>query len=385
MANVSFPKYYRRLLSWVKALEFDAAWIASMGCHLRLNFYHRLLVVTLSPLVLLAFLAVTFLVSWRRFRYDGRAMRSIRRKHLAGVILVTFLIYSTASSLIFQTFVCDESDDGVSYLRADYSLECHVAGKGESSVHRGFMIYAGFMVLVYPLGIPMLYAFLLCTYSRWSATVAENAWDPAMDRTWEDIQRDVSPLSPNAEQHHQEDESMVVELWKPYKRDRYYYEVVECVRRVILTGVIVFVFPGSAAQISTTFLVALSFFIISEVLDPYAAAHHRWVYRFGHVVVMLSMFVALLVRVDLSGEEETDLDMYAVVLVISNATMALAVVGEAIVGLFEDGENDEVELVARVGLLLRRVRDLLRLVSRRRREIRESRASFDSSLSGFSL
>lgn len=63
--------------------------------------------------------------------------------------------YSSASFKIFQTFVCDELDDGITYLRADYSLKCstktHLAHKG----------YAILMVSVYPIGIPTLGAYWL--------------------------------------------------------------------------------------------------------------------------------------------------------------------------------------------------------------------------------
>ncbi|CAN0519022.1 unnamed protein product, partial [Scytosiphon promiscuus] len=65
-------------------------------------------------------------------------------------------VFTSASTLIFKTFDCDDAvGDGKSYLRADYSLTC------ESSLHVFFKGYAIIMIMVYPIGIPALYAIIL--------------------------------------------------------------------------------------------------------------------------------------------------------------------------------------------------------------------------------
>lgn len=80
-------------------------------------------------------------------------------------------------------------------------------------------------------------------------------------------------------------------------------QVVECIRRVTLTGVVVFVFPNdSAAQIASAVLLALFFMLTSEVLSPYETWSETWLSRIGHVVVVLSFYLALLLRVDVSEE-----------------------------------------------------------------------------------
>lgn len=74
-------------------------------------------------------------------------------------------------------------------------------------------------------------------------------------------------------------QSTMRDLWQPYKQDRRFYEVLECSRRVMLTGVVVFIYPGTAAQISTTFLLALVFYAISEALGPYEDERDCWMSR----------------------------------------------------------------------------------------------------------
>lgn len=96
------------------------------------------------------------------------------------------------------------------------------------------------------------------------------------------------------------------DLWKAYPTDRYYYAVVEYVRRVVLAGVIVFIFPNTAAQIASTFLLALLVAFSLEVLNPYSKWQDRWLSRLAHNVVLLDMYFALLLKLDVSDEASSD-------------------------------------------------------------------------------
>jgi hypothetical protein len=61
----------------------------------------------------------------------------------------------TVTTTIFKAFPCDPLDNGETMLRADYSLSC------EGGLHKAMQGYAVAMVLVFPIGIPFLYAWLL--------------------------------------------------------------------------------------------------------------------------------------------------------------------------------------------------------------------------------
>jgi hypothetical protein len=56
--------------------------------------------------------------------------------------------------MIFSTFVCEDIDDGQSYLRADYAINC------ASPEHQTATAFAALMIFVYPLGAPALYAYI---------------------------------------------------------------------------------------------------------------------------------------------------------------------------------------------------------------------------------
>lgn len=59
------------------------------------------------------------------------------------VLLLTFVVYSSVSSVLLMSFACEGLDDGKNYLRSDYSIEC------DSPKHKRFQVYAGLMVVFY--------------------------------------------------------------------------------------------------------------------------------------------------------------------------------------------------------------------------------------------
>lgn len=92
-------------------------------------------------------------------------------------------------------------------MQADWRIDCTDAN------HKAFEVYAGIMVFVYPVGIPLLYAVLL--FERRDVLA--------------DADEDKTVAQP------------IAGLWEAYRPERFYYEVGVCGRRIMLTGVVVFV------------------------------------------------------------------------------------------------------------------------------------------------
>ena len=236
-------------------------------------------------------------------------MQNVQQKHMFMVLLLTFLVYSRVSSVIFQMFACEVLDDGKNYLRADYRIEC------DSPKHKTLQIYAGVMFLLYPIGIPLMFASLL--FSN------RNVLKSAADR---EVSSEVQPIS---------------DLWKPYKPSRFYFEVIECIRRISLTGVVVFIYPNTSPQIAVTLVMSFAFTTLSEGLAPYDTEWDTWISRTGHVIVFMSVFTALLLKVDVSSESASSQKLLATILVAVHVCMVLAVVVEAVVIAFSMTTTEE--------------------------------------------
>ena len=122
----------------------------------------------------------------------------------------------------------------------------------------------------------------------------------------------------------------IKDLWEPYKSSRYYYEVIECGRRIALTGLVVFIYPGSTAQVAIEVLLAVVFFSISEILGPFAEPLDVWLYRSGTWVIFLNMFLALLIKVDVANEESHSQGVFAGLLIAAHGGMVLVVIVNAL-------------------------------------------------------
>lgn len=295
-ASITFPEVYQNFLNAINVINFDLGSMLAAGCIWSgIDFHDRLLLSTMGPSVGVVFLVMTYRIAVRR-QSDPAAAEKIRRKHQRVLLLLTFVVYSSVSSTVFQTFACETLDDDIEYLRADYRIHC------TSAKHKFFQVYAGIMVLIYPVGIPLLYALLLFQHRN---VLIQNSADKTV----------AQPIAG---------------LWEAYRSERFYYEVVECGRRIMLTGVVVFIFPNDAAQLAITMLITFFFSLVFEVLSPYKSDLDTWLSRGGHVIVFLSMFDSLLLKVDVSEERDQSQSAFAIVLVVGNVLMILAIVVQVV-------------------------------------------------------
>ena len=212
-----YPRLYQRLLDVVSLANFDLGWIPSAACIIDVDFHVELIAATVGPLILVALLGLTYTIALHRNRGSKRALSAVRRKHANATIVIALLLYSMASSAVSRAFACNPLDDGKVYLRTDYRIEC------SSSKHKAFQMYALFMLVAYPLGIPTTFALLLFR-------IRNDFLDSSLGNDTRDLLQQST-----------------FNLWKPDKPSDFYYEVVECGCRVMLTGVVVFIYPNTAA------------------------------------------------------------------------------------------------------------------------------------------
>eukprot|EP00953_Heterococcus_sp_UTEX-ZZ885_P034233 17745-Heterococcus_DN1.PRE.1 len=151
ISGLRLPELFMKALSWTRVLNLNIGGLLSFACVLRVSFYDRLLINTLVPLAVLLLLKVTYSIVQHREKAravaalaaaatagddnDGtgtsvneqqaaRLQRALTKHHTVFLVM-TFLLYSTVSTVVFQTFACDVIEPtGESYLRADYSVMC---------------------------------------------------------------------------------------------------------------------------------------------------------------------------------------------------------------------------------------------------------------------
>ncbi|CAN0419853.1 unnamed protein product [Pylaiella littoralis] len=321
ITGVEFPPAYSRFLAWVDVVNLDVGSIVSGTCLVpRVSFYHRLLLTTLAPLGLALVLVLTYQMAKRRTGIGSASVilkSAAWSRHVAAGLLLTFLVFTSTSTVVFKTFACDDDAvEGQSFLRADFRLSCN------SDTHVWYEVYAGIMMAVYPIGIPLLYAYILWINReslnpsvKPANVVVETGLDgaPAAPERMvgtHDVACDEGSTAKLEERlrKRRQNPDLVPSmfLWKDFGPDIYYYEVIECGRRILLTGVLIFIAPNTAAQAAMACMFAFASLLGFELLRPHLDNADVWLYRLGCVVIFLSNFLALLIKVDAAGEGNRD-------------------------------------------------------------------------------
>lgn len=168
LVHISFklplPDVFIKFLAYFDVLQFTFFDGISGDCIFSASFLDGLIVGTATPTIVL-------LILYALYRYlpdnalQARFGVASARNLLSYVMLViTFMVLPTCTTLSLNTFLCETLDthdppglgsEDKSYLVKDYSVECY------TEKHRSFQVYAIFVLLLYPVGIPMFYAFLL--------------------------------------------------------------------------------------------------------------------------------------------------------------------------------------------------------------------------------
>jgi len=158
------------------------------------------------------------------------------------------------TSTVFRTFICRRFEIGRSYLVSDWSVECaHGAanlGCPAAADHEWYKRYAAGAAALYSLGIPVLYFALL--RSR------RHLLNPPR-KTGSDV-IDVYARNKREEVQHMRF------LFESYKPQFWWFELFFMASKLVLSGVAVFILPGTSAQV---LLAALTSLLSIHVLLQY--------------------------------------------------------------------------------------------------------------------
>lgn len=238
-----------------------------------MDFVDQLLIVTIFPVVVLFLFIVVYHVHLQLKlgpkstyqsstpddtassspTYDGEA-GVVRAKYIESFLFFTYLILPSLVVTIFETFRClnvdpdNVSSGGDSYMRADYSISCH------SSRYHFAVGWALMMILVYVLGVPAFYFYLL--YSNRSAIISRDLTTMLVDNRGNSAeQRQLSAIRV---------------LFDNYKPCFWYWELVETAFRLSLTGFLVMgVFAGDNMQMLLGLALAIVFTKLYVYFDPF--------------------------------------------------------------------------------------------------------------------
>lgn len=241
--QVKYPSQFAAFYNTFRVFNFSLSQIIPLSCLFDGDYVDALLVVTLSPIFFTLFIViVAFLEFFIRKRYMIGAhathvlkvqslYKELKFRYISFFLIVSFMVLPSIATTIFKIFPCQNIDPnndddlpGTYFLIADYSIDC------DSDRYRFATTYAVFMIIIYPIGLPLLYFWMLYSHkeeikNRGIYKLDEDTWLQSLTKL-------------------KEDAKILQFLYRDYKPDFWYFEIIETYRRIFLTAVISVIATG---------------------------------------------------------------------------------------------------------------------------------------------
>jgi hypothetical protein len=243
---------YATLCRALSVFTIDAFGALNFDCFNGYSFHLRLYSMSFFALALEA--GVVAAIS--RYRRTGEVKA---RTVAAWALVTTYFLYSSLCATIFQTFQC-KTVDATEWLVADYSIDCG------SDAHQSAYRFAVFMVFAFCLGLPVLYLKLLRDFRP--STTNKHAGSAIFESPC--FGKMLNTMLPRAP-YNEQDNGIMDFFQGGYREEFFFWEVIECLRKLALTGFAVFFGPGSMMQLALAIMLTMAYMITLASFNPYKA------------------------------------------------------------------------------------------------------------------
>ena len=186
---------------------------------------------------------------------------------LTKVFLIVFLFYPGMTNKIFEGFICRDlgGDPATSVLEVDYSVDCE-----EDKALR--YVRQVFLTLIWPVGLPVvLYVWM---HRAKDLILAED--EDTLLRKFDFVLGD-------------------------YKREYWFWEVVELFRKLILSGVIGLFGRGTIAQSFAAVVISFFFFVLSVHKQPFVSNTMNFIKAVSEFQIFGILLVCTILQTDKNG------------------------------------------------------------------------------------
>ena len=239
----------------------------------------------------------------KRCAMEPQKKRRIHNNSIELFLGLTFLVFASVSTTIFDTFNCKTfGDDPTRYLALDQSLDC------DDPVHKFFTMYASMMVLLYPIGIPMLYVYLLVSH-RHQIQAKDRAADSSLIK--------------------------ISFLWEMYEPRMWWFEFFECARRLAMSGLLIFFSSASPSQIVVGMLLSLVAIVVYVHCKPFLDIEDDLLAVVSQLSIFFTLFGALLIRVKIDETDGYDETIFGGILIAVNLAGIVMVLSSMLIKPFQ--------------------------------------------------
>ena len=282
--GVSWPPTFAKILSSLSLVNLNVLALSGLACELPTNFIDRFLSVAVLPAIGAGAMAGFCFLA--RQISQQRSVRPWLRSVLHTVwnvgtkllLLLLFFLFPGACSATLRVFPCISLKDGSQWLAADHSIQCRPASGlqsalsvptflfGESLSYQKYRYLGYVMIAMWPIGTPLLFYSALYSCSKRASADPDSSIQAANLPADQETPEAARRTSKRKEDRPLTDLSFMT---SDYKDWAWYWEILECYRKLLLTGVTLFVWPRSPEQICFGLVVTSCAMALYTRVNPY--------------------------------------------------------------------------------------------------------------------
>jgi len=297
--DVKFPPMFSSTLSVIGNLNFDLGSLLPINCtSLSPNFLQQMAITTFSPIFMWVILISVFGVHWsfttKKFKKNTRKLKDshyiLLIRYFSFALLIIYFLLPSVCLKVFQVFDCIDVDpagddpQGARHrvLRYDYSVDCY------STSYLSWSSYAVVMIFVYPVGVSLLYAYLLISNRH-------------LIKSRDDIGRVMNSSGVSYRKYSKfRSKPHIAQcigfFYLAYKPKYWYWELVEIFRRVGMEAALAVFLRGTTAQIIVGILASLAFMKIYSTCQPSSDEYENSLNEIGMNQVFLTYYAASILK-----------------------------------------------------------------------------------------
>ena len=236
--DIVFPSIFQDWLDALAVLSLDIMTFAGIACIADVNLYSEFTITMAAPVIGLSIIFVCYRVRlWRlrsiinddeaepRSASNGQyASSACRSRDLAVWCAIgwLFLVYTILCRTTFRSFACQDIDEGESFHRTDYTIDCN------SDAYRAYAVIAAIFIFIYPVGVPLCFGFLLYKNRQVLRGNASGGGDAG--KWWFG------------------DSETLNFLVDGYNAQTFWFEIVDFIRKLLMAGGVIFLDRGRCAS-----------------------------------------------------------------------------------------------------------------------------------------
>eukprot|EP01048_Picozoa_sp_COSAG05_P007703 COSAG05_NODE_551_length_8736_cov_5.409401_1_plen_1202_part_00 len=312
--NLVFPQNVRVAMGLASVVVANLGSLLNFHC-LGIDWFTKwLLIVGVVPVGVLPLMFLRWMWACFRFNPDESSLsRTLSnqtniRKSLAMLLFSALLLYPQVSTAIFSALRCRKLTTTVSVLEEDYSVSC------ESAQYKLYKVAATTLVWIWIIGIPagLPVTYVIQWFKNRKLWLATQQNDTLAEYNFYRVRRIFG---------------FCVDDYKP---ETFWFEPVDLLRKVSLSGLLQFAKPGTTEQVFFGCWLAFLSFGFQLYIQPYREPESNLLKTLVDAQIFLTFLVSFILRV---FPYITDLDpalpksFYGLILLISVILLVLATAG----------------------------------------------------------